>query len=84
MLVKLLRLALLPENGADKRGTTAPLNSMNKINYKNFANGINFNIVGTLPAMSDDGKSALGSLYKVFFKRGGTCRFRLICWILRF
>jgi len=61
-----------PENGADKRGTTALLNSMNKINYKNFANGINFNI--KLDASSyecDDGKSALGSLYKVFFKRGG-------------
>lgn len=61
-----------PENGADKRGTTALLNSMNKINYKNFANGINFNI--KLDASSyecDDGKSALGSLYKVFFKREG-------------
>ncbi|BFM17838.1 formate C-acetyltransferase/glycerol dehydratase family glycyl radical enzyme [Maricurvus nonylphenolicus] len=61
-----------PENGADKRGTTALLNSMNKINYKNFANGINFNI--KLDASSyecDDGKSALGSLYKVFFKRDG-------------
>lgn len=63
---------LAPENGADKRGTTALLNSMNKIDYKNFANGINFNI--KLDASSyecDDGKSALGAMYKVYFKRMG-------------
>lgn len=61
-----------PENGADKRGTTALLNSMNRINYKNFANGINFNI--KLDASSyecEDGKSALASMYKVYFKRHG-------------
>jgi pyruvate formate-lyase/glycerol dehydratase family glycyl radical enzyme len=61
-----------PENGADKRGTTALLNSMNRIDYKKFANGINFNI--KLDASSydcDDGKSALGSMYKVYFKRHG-------------
>lgn len=48
------------------------LNSMNRIDYKKFANGINFNI--KLDASSyecDDGKSALGSMYKVYFKRHG-------------
>lgn len=63
---------LAPENGADKCGTTALLNSMNKIDYKQFANGINFNI--KLDASSyecDDGKSALTSMYKVYFKREG-------------
>lgn len=61
-----------PENGADKRGSTALINSMNRIDFKKFANGINFNI--KLDASSydcDDGKSALGSMYKVYFKRHG-------------
>lgn len=61
-----------PENGADKRGSTALLNSMNRIDYTKFANGINFNI--KLDASSyecDDGKQALGSMYKVYFKRHG-------------
>lgn len=63
---------LAPENGADKRGSTALLNSMNRLDYKKFANGINFNI--KLDASSyecDDGKDALGSMYKVYFKRHG-------------
>ncbi|MGV2488345.1 UNVERIFIED_CONTAM: formate acetyltransferase, partial [Bacillus mycoides] len=58
-----------PENGADKRGTTALLNSMNRIDYKKFANGINFNI--KLDASSydcEEGRDALASLYKVYFK----------------
>ncbi len=61
-----------PENGADKRGSTALINSMNRIDFKKFANGINFNI--KLDASSyecDDGKQALGSMYKVYFKRHG-------------
>jgi len=61
-----------PENGADKRGSTALINSMNRIDFKKFANGINFNI--KLDASSydcDDGKSALASMYKVYFKRHG-------------
>ena len=61
-----------PENGADKRGTTALLNSMNRIDYKKFANGINFNI--KLDASSydcEEGRDALASLYKVYFKRHG-------------
>lgn len=61
-----------PENGADKRGSTALINSMNRIDFKKFANGINFNI--KLDASSydcDDGKEALGSMYKVYFKRHG-------------
>ena len=57
---------------------------MNKINYKNFANGINFNIVRRFQLWrGDDGRVPLGSLYKVFFKRE-VCRFRPICWIPRF
>ena len=73
-----------PENGADKRGTTALLNSMNKINYKNFANGINFNI--KLDASSyecDDGKSAWAACTRCS-SSVEVCRFRPICWILRF
>ena len=61
-----------PENGADKRGSTALINSMNRIDFKKFANGINFNI--KLDASSyecDDGKGALASMYKVYFKRHG-------------
>jgi len=61
-----------PENGMDKRGSTALINSMNRINYKKFSNGINFNI--KLDASSyrcDYGKNALASMYKVYFKRHG-------------
>ena len=61
-----------PENGADKRGSTALLNSMNRIDYKQFANGINFNI--KLDASSyecAEGRRALASMYKVYFKRHG-------------
>ena len=61
-----------PENGADQQGSTALLNSMNKVDFRNFANGINFNI--KLDAASYDcaeGKHALASMYKVYFKRHG-------------
>lgn len=61
-----------PENGADKNGTTALLNSMNRIDFKKFANGINFNI--KLDASSydcEEGRDALASMYKVYFKRHG-------------
>ena len=53
---------------------------MNRIDFKKFANGINFNI--KLDASSydcDDGKSALGSMYKT--SNGTVCRCRPICWI---
>lgn len=61
-----------PENGMDKRGTTALINSMNRMDFKKFANGINFNI--KLDASSydcEDGREALASMYKVYFKRHG-------------
>lgn len=61
-----------PENGSDKRGSTALLNSMNRMDFKKFANGINFNI--KLDASSfkcDSGQNALASMFRVYFDRMG-------------
>ena len=63
---------MAPENGADKKGPTALVNSMNRIDYTRFPNGINFNLKFQAAAFADHaGRNALGSILKVYFQRGG-------------
>ena len=63
---------IAPENGMDRRGPTALVNSMNRLDFTRMANGINFNIKFNALNMKDDaGKNALGSIFRVYFDRGG-------------
>jgi formate C-acetyltransferase len=63
---------IAPENGMDRRGPTALVNSMNRLDFTNIANGINFNIKFNALNMKDDaGRNALGSIFRVYFDRGG-------------
>ncbi|MFZ5563224.1 MAG: pyruvate formate lyase family protein [Thermodesulfobacteriota bacterium] len=63
---------IAPENGMDRRGPTALVNSMNRLDFTRMANGINFNIKFNALNMTDDaGKNALGSIFRVYFNRGG-------------
>lgn len=63
---------MAPENGMDKKGSTALVNSMNRLDYTKFVNGINFNIKFDALSFGDaKGRKALGSIFKVYFERGG-------------
>ncbi len=63
---------MAPQNGMDKSGPTALINSMNKIDYKKIANGINFNLKLETNTLRDEkGRSLMNSLLDVYFKRGG-------------
>ncbi len=61
-----------PANGMDRKGPTALLNSMNRIDYTRMANGINFNMKFDPHALrGEEGRRALLSLIRTFFRRGG-------------
>jgi formate C-acetyltransferase len=63
---------MAPENGMDRRGPTALVNSMNRLDFTRVANGINFNIKFNAVNMKDEaGRNALGSIFRVYFDRGG-------------
>lgn len=63
---------MAPQNGMDKSGPTALINSMNSIDYKKIANGINFNLKLDASAVRDEkGRNFLNSLIDVYFRRGG-------------
>ena len=63
---------MAPENGMDKRGPTALINSMNRLDFTRIANGINFNIKFDGSNFRDAaGRNALGSMLRVYFQRGG-------------
>jgi formate C-acetyltransferase len=63
---------MAPQNGMDRRGPTALINSMNKIDYKQIANGINFNLKLEANTLRDEqGRGLMNSLLDVYFKRGG-------------
>ena len=61
-----------PANGMDKSGPTALLNSVNRIDFTRFANGINLNIRfdGRIIG-NDSGRAAVESLLQAYFLRGG-------------
>ncbi len=61
-----------PANGQDKKGPTALLNSVNRIDFTRFANGINLNIAfDTKTTKGKMGQNALKHLIRTYFKRGG-------------
>ncbi|NOR87911.1 MAG: formate acetyltransferase [Bacteroidales bacterium] len=63
---------IAPTNGADKSGPTAMFNSLNRIDYTKFANGVNLNVKFNKQTLAGDiGKTALKSLVTTFFKRKG-------------
>ena len=63
---------MAPQNGMDRRGPTALINSMNIIDYRQIANGVNFNMKFDMHTLHDEkGRNMLASLIDVFFKRGG-------------
>jgi formate C-acetyltransferase len=61
-----------PANGMDKSGPTALLNSVNRIDFTGFANGINLNIklAGDM-IKNPSGRAAVESLLQTYFQRGG-------------
>ncbi len=63
---------IAPSNGQDKNGPTAMLNSVNRIDAKKFANGLNLNIkFASSSLMGKTGRVALRNLFKTYFRRGG-------------
>ncbi len=61
-----------PSNGADKKGPTALLNSVNRINAAKFANGLNLNVkFDSLILRGKTGMLALRNLFRTYFRRGG-------------
>ena len=63
---------IAPTNGADKNGPTAMFNSLNRIDFTKFSNGINLNVKFDKKTLTGDvGKIALKSLVKTYFKREG-------------
>jgi len=63
---------IAPGNGLDRKGPTALLNSVNRLDFSRTANGINFNIKFDQHTLrGDTGRRALQSLIKTYFRRGG-------------
>jgi len=61
-----------PSNGRDRNGPTAMLNSVNRIDFTGFANGINLNVkFDTNTIKGKTGKLALQNLFQTYFGRGG-------------
>lgn len=63
---------IAPSNGQDRLGPTAVLNSVNRIDAREFANGINLNMKWDKSSIrGDTGRLALKSIFKTYFRRGG-------------
>lgn len=63
---------IAPTNGADKNGPTAMFNSLNRIDYSKFANGINLNVKFNKQMLKGEtGKNAIKSLVTTYFRRKG-------------
>jgi len=63
---------IAPVNGMDKNGPTALINSINRIDFTETANGINFNLkFDSLCLRGKTGLLALGNILKTYFRRGG-------------
>ncbi len=61
-----------PSNGMDRKGPTAMLNSVNRMDATRFANGINLNVKFIPETIRDEtGRMALSNLFKTYFTRGG-------------
>lgn len=63
---------IAPANGMDRNGPTALLNSVNRIDFTEFANGVNFNLkMDAAHIKGEGGRQILQSLLKTYFRRGG-------------
>lgn len=63
---------IAPVNGSDKKGPTALLNSMNRLDYSQFPNGVNFNIKFASTVLAGEkGSVILQKLMQTYFERGG-------------
>jgi formate C-acetyltransferase len=63
---------IAPTNGADKSGPTAMFNSVNRIDFTKFANGINLNVKFNKQTLAGDaGQNAVKSLVSTYFDRKG-------------
>ena len=63
---------IAPVNGMDRCGPTAVLNSMNRIDFRRTANGINFNMKFDFHSLrGKEGPLALSNLLRTYFRRGG-------------
>jgi formate C-acetyltransferase len=63
---------IAPVNGGDRRGPTALINSVNRLDFTQTANGINFNIkFDPFTLRGRTGRQALQSLVRTYFRRGG-------------
>jgi formate C-acetyltransferase len=61
-----------PCNGQDRQGPTAMLNSVNRLDARRFANGVNLNVkIGLETIKGETGRLALQSIFKTYFRRGG-------------
>ena len=67
-----LASGIAPSNGQDRLGPTAMLNSVNRIDARNFANGLNLNVKWDANSIrGKTGRLALKNIYKTYFRRGG-------------
>lgn len=63
---------LAPSNGRDRKGPTALLNSVNRIDARVCANGVNLNLMFSPETIQGKtGRSALQNLFRTYFRRGG-------------
>jgi formate C-acetyltransferase len=63
---------IAPVNGMDRKGPTALLNSVNRIDFTRIANGVNLNLQFDRTLLKgEQGASLLGALLKTYFDRGG-------------
>jgi formate C-acetyltransferase len=67
-----LASGIAPSNGQDRLGPTAMFNSVNRIDAKKFANGLNLNVKWDADSIKGrTGRLALKSVFKTYFRRGG-------------
>ncbi len=67
-----LASGIAPSNGQDRNGPTAMINSVNRIDFSRFANGINLNVkFASETIKGETGRLALQNLFKTYFRRGG-------------
>jgi pyruvate formate-lyase/glycerol dehydratase family glycyl radical enzyme len=60
------------ENGMDRNGPTALINSTNRIDFTRIANGVNYNLkFDSHTLRGRTGLSAMASLIRTYFRRGG-------------
>ncbi len=63
---------LAPANGRDRKGPTALLNSVNRLDARLCANGVNLNLMFSPETMrGETGRQSVQNLLRTYFRRGG-------------